>query len=118
MPYAYAYLNENVTSANYHCGLHQVADGSNSVTEFIDPTIAYLGGSTAVTNTYIDLRMENYDSTAKKVYRCESGSEYSNDKIISSQMTISCSELAPIVRLRITNPTANGLTGKLQLFAE
>ena len=118
LPYAYCYLNENTTIANYHCGLHQVVNGSNSVTEFSNPSIAYIGGIPAITSAYIDLRMENPDSTDNKIYRVESGSEFASDQIVSSQFTLSCSELNPIVRLRFTNPTAFGLTGKLQLYGE
>lgn len=118
VPYAYAYLNENTTATDYRCGLHQVYNGSNSVAELNDPSIVYLGGSAAQTVSSMEMVLENYTSSAKKFYRVTSGSEYGAGNVVSMQASVAANELNPVTRLRITNPTANGLTGRLQLYGE
>lgn len=118
LPYAYCYLNENTTASNYRCALHQVYNGANSTTEFNDPSVVYLGGTAAQSSSSLHLVMENYDGVDKKQYRVTSGSEYSAGNSVSSQFGLTCNELNPVTRLRITNPTVNGLVGKLFLYGE
>jgi carbon monoxide dehydrogenase subunit G len=118
----YAFLNNDLTNANYHATLHYADEGTAVAVESANPHGGYCGAASSPTDSYTSWRLtiEDYTGSTLKVTRSQFDNYQANDDLQTGHTGIVSAITNPVdrIRLRTDGHATDGLLGELTLYKE